>query len=126
MAAAGAQHLLGRPQRIAPSRRPYDSEMGEIDACGRQRGRVRHVRRRKPHDPLSGPGERGERGQDKLQLADTFAVAEDLGQRAGRPAAAGKLAVEVHKARGDRGCRDGQRAAAPDRMPLQDFFECRH
>jgi len=126
MAAARTQHLLGSPQRIAPPGRAHQRELGEIDACGRQRRRVRQVRRRKPYDALARPGERRQRRQNELQLADAFAVAEDLAQRAGRPAAARQLAVKRGKAGRDRGRRAGKRAAAPDGVPLEDLFEGRH
>ena len=34
MAASGAQHLLGRPQRVAAPRRAHHGETGEVDARG--------------------------------------------------------------------------------------------
>ena len=34
MAACGAQHLLGRPQRVAAPRSAHQRELGEIDAAG--------------------------------------------------------------------------------------------
>lgn len=121
MAASGAQNLLGCPQRIAPPGRPHYREVGEIDARGRQRGRVRQVRRREPDDALAGPRKRGERRQHELQLAYAFAPAEELAQRTRRPAAAGKLAIERGEAGGQGRRRGGKRSPAPDRMPLQDL-----
>ena len=97
--------------------------MREIDPRGGQRRRIRQVRRRKPHDTLAGPGKGREGRQHQLQLADAFAPAENLGQGAHRPAAARQLAVELGKAARHRGRAAGKRAAAPDRMALQDVFE---
>ncbi len=116
MAAAGAQHLLRRPQRIPPPRGAHDGEMRKIDPPGRQRRGVRQMGRRKPDDALARPGERGKRRQQELQLADAFAPAEDLGQRPGGPAAARKLSVELDKTCGQRGHAGWHRSTAPHRM----------
>ena len=122
MAAAGAQHLFGRPQRIAAPGGAHDGEMSQIDPCRGERGRVRQVRRREPHDALARGGERGERRQHELKLADAFAVRKDLGQRPGGPAAAGQLMIEDRETRWHGRRRLGEGCAAPDRMPLENFF----
>ena len=125
MAAPGTQHLLGRPQRIAPLRGAHQGEMGEVDAGRRQGRRVRQMRRREQHHPLARPREGGKRRQHELQLAEAFAPREDLGERACRPAAAGQLAVELGEARRHRRHGACKRSSAPHRMPLQDLLERR-
>src|SRR3970040_1738674 len=85
------------------------------------------MRRRKPDEALARPGKRRHGRQHELQLADALALAEDLGERAGRPAAAGKLAVEGVKSAGDGGSGAEKRAAAPYGLPLQEVFQgCAH
>lgn len=126
MAACRTQHLLGRPQGIAPPRRAHQHQLGEIDAAGGKCGRIRKMRRREPDDAFAGPRKRGERRQHELQLADARTPDEKLGQRAGGPAAAGKLAVEHIEAGGHGTCNGGQPSATPDWMPLENVVECRH
>lgn len=53
VAAGGAQHLLGRPERIAASRGAHDNQMSQIDTGSRQSWGVRKMRRRKPHHALT-------------------------------------------------------------------------
>ena len=126
MAACGAQHLLGRPQRVAAPRSAHQRELGEIDAAGGQGRRVRQVRRREPYDAPARPGKRGERRQHEPELADACAPGEELGQRAGRPAAPGKLAIERIKAGGRGRCGGPNRSAAPHRVPLENLFQGFH
>ena len=126
MAGPGAQHLLRRPERIAPARRMDHGEMREIDARRSERGCIRQVRRREPHDPLPGRGKPGEGRQHELELADSFLQAEDFGQGSGRPAAARQAAVKLGVACGNGLGYGRQRLAAPDRMLLQDFVQGGH
>ena len=126
MAGSGAQHLLRRPQGIAPARRTHDRQMRQIDACGSQRGCIRQMRRGEPDDALSGSGQRREHGKHELQLPHPIAPAEDLGERADRPAAARQFPVELGVTRGNRFGNSGQRGAAPDGMLLQDVFDGDH
>src|SRR2546430_11340450 len=49
-----------------------------------------------------------------------------FGEPAGRPAAPRQLAVQDRKPAGDGGSTRKGCSAAPDRMPLEDFFEGRH
>ncbi len=121
---ARAQHLLGGPQRIAPSGRAHHRQVLERDACGGKRRRVRQVRRCKPDDAPPCAGERGKRRQHELQLADAFVQAEDLGERAGGPAAARQLAIErAVAARHNRGRWARERTATPHGLTTQDVFE---
>ena len=126
MAGPGTQHLLRRPERIAPAGRMYHGEVGEIDAGRGERRRIRQVRRREPHHPLPRRGKPGEGGQHELELPDSFLQAEDFGQRAGRPAAARQIAVKLGVACGNRRRHGRQRLAAPDRVLLQDFVQGDH
>jgi len=126
MTRAGAQHLLRRPESIAPARGAHHGEMGEIHARGGQGGRIRQVRRRQPYDALPGRGEPCQRRQDELQLADSLLQPQDLGKRRGRPPAARQLPVELYVTRGNRWGNRRERPAAPDGMPLQEDFEGRH
>ena len=50
--------------------------------------------RGKPCHALAGPGQGGQGRQSELQLADAFLAAQDLGQRAGGPAAAGEFLIK--------------------------------
>lgn len=127
MAGAGAQHLLGRPERVAPAARPDHGQEFEPHARGRQRRRVRQVRRREPRDPLLLRAQCSERGNDELQLAQPLARRKDFGQRSGRPAAAGQLAVKCREAARHRGRRrTGGRATAPHRLAIEDFLQGGH
>lgn len=126
MAARGTQHLLCSPERIAPPPDLHQRELREIDAGGGERRRVWQIRRREPDDALARPGKRGERGQHELQLADACSSDQKLGQDAGWPAAAGKLAVERCEAGGRGRCTGRQPSAAPDWMPLENVFQRRH
>ena len=126
MAGAGAQHLLRRPEGIAPAGGAHHGEMGEIHARGGQGGRIRQMRRREPYDALPGRGEPCQRRQDELQLADSFLQPQNLGERRGRPPAARQLPVELHITRGNCWGNRRERRAAPDGMLLQEVFEGRH
>ena len=126
MAACGTQHLLRRPECITPPRGVHQRELREIDAGGSERRRVRQVRRRQPYDALARPRKRGQRGQRELQLSDACTPDQKLGQDAGWPAAAGKLAVERCEARGRGRCTGRQPSATPDWMPLENVFQRRH
>lgn len=116
MAGAGSQHLLRRPKGVAPAGRADDGEMHEVDAGGGERGGIRHMRRREPHDALAGARELRERRQHQLQLAYAVLPPEDLGERAAGPSAARQLAVERVVAGGDRLRQRRQRSPAPDEM----------
>jgi len=120
MAARGAEHLLGRPKRVAARRRMHQRELRKIDAAGGERRRVRQVRWRKPCDSPARPGKRGERGQHQPKLADARTPGQKLGQGAARPAAAGKLAVERFEAGGRGRCTGRQPSAAPDWVALEN------
>ena len=126
MAGPGTQHLLRRPQRIAPARRAHHRQVREIDACGSEGGGIRQVRRREPYDALSRSGQGGQRGQHELQLADPFLQAEQLGKRAGRPAPAGQFPVKRRVTRGNRFGNGRERPAAPDGVLLENLFERSH
>ena len=97
--------------------------MGEVDPRGGQRRRVRQVRRGEPDDALARPGQCRERRQHQLELADAFAPAEDLGERPGRPSAAGQLVIQVGETGGERRHGRERRAAAPDRVAAQNFLQ---
>src|SRR6185295_8268285 len=126
VAAARAQRLLSRPQGVAAARWADDQQMDQVDAGGRQSGRIRHLRRRDADGALTGARNRGDGRQDELQLADAGLVGEDLGQPLPRPAAPRKFGIQGGKAGRDGGCGAGKRAAAPHRVPLQDFLEGAH
>lgn len=127
MAGTRTQHLLGRPQRIAPARRPYHGEAFEPHASHGQRRGIGQVRRRKPGDVLAIRGQRRERGKHELQLAHAFAHRKNLGQRSCRPAAAGQLAVERRETARHRGRRHwSECAAAPDGGPAKDVLQGGH
>ncbi len=99
--------------------------MREVDAGSRKGRRIRKVRRREPDDALAGPRERCQGRHQELQLADAFALAEKLGQRARRPAAAGQFPVEARETARHGRRRAGKRAAAPYRVLLQEAFQRR-
>lgn len=127
MARPRAQHLLGRPQRVAPAWRPHHCQKFEVHARGGERGRVRQMRRGEPGDAPALGSEGGKRGQHELQLPYALARDEDLGERPRRPPAAGQLAVERRKAGRHRGSgRRSERAAAPDGLPAKDVLKGRH
>src|SRR5918999_5885990 len=123
--ASRAQHLLRGPQGIATARGAPQRELRKIDPGGRQRRRIRKMRRRKPHDALTRPGERCERRNEKLELADARTLHEELGEHADRPAAAGKLAIERFKPGRKRRRAGRKRPPAPHRMPLEDLIQRR-
>jgi hypothetical protein len=102
MAWTGSQHLLRSPQGIAPAGCSHYGEMGQVDPCGGQGGRIGQMRRRQPHDTLTRSGEPGQCRKHKLQLADSLLQAEDLGERRSGPAAPRQLPVELHVTCGNR------------------------
>jgi hypothetical protein len=53
-------------------------------------------------------------------------AAQDLGERARRPAAARQLGIKGWEAGGHRRRGELGRPAEPDRLPLQDFFKGCH
>src|SRR5262245_65502951 len=122
MAACGAQHLLRSPQSIDSPWSAYQHKPGEVDAGSGESGCIREIRRCKPYDALARPGKPGQRRQQELQLTDAGVPGEKLGQRASRPAAPGKLAVERVEAGRRDGCTGGDRPAAPDWMPFEDLL----
>jgi hypothetical protein len=73
------------------------------------------VRRRDPGEPLAACRERGERRAEQAQLADAIVRGQELGEAAGRPAAAGQFRVERREAgRHARARHLSERVAAPD------------
>ena len=125
-AACAAQHLLRRPECVAPTRRAHDGEMSQVDAGGCQRRCIRQMRRCKPDDALPRPRERRQRRHQDLQLADAPEVAEDFGQRSAGPATARKLRVERRVSAGDDISRLRECRAAPNGMLLEECVEGRH
>ena len=123
VAGPGAQHLLRRPQGIAPAGRAHYGEMGQVDPCGGQGGGIGQMRWRQPYDALSRGGEPGQRGQDELQLANSFLQAQHLGEGGGGPSAARQVPVELCITRGNRWGNRAERLTAPDGVPLQEGFE---
>jgi hypothetical protein len=113
-AIGGAQRLLVGPQCFAHVAAAHDDEAREVDARGRERRRVRPVRRRDPHDRVVLARHAHERRQGEAQLADAFAREQDLRQRGGRPPAAGQDGVERRMARRQGGRLGRAIAAAPD------------
>ncbi len=126
MAGTGAQHLLRRPEGVAPAGRAHHGKVCEIDPRGGQGGRVRQMRRRQPDDALPSGSKSRQRRQHELQLADSLLETEDLGQRPRRPAAPRQFPVEVDITRGNRWGNRRERLATPNRMLLQKSFEGRH
>ena len=126
MAACRAQRLLGRPKRLAPPGRPHHRQMREVEARSGERRRVRQMRRRDPDDALAGGGKSGKRGHQQGELTDPLKAAKQLGQPFARPAAARQLAVKLAVPARQSGGKPRECAAAPDRVPLEDFFERRH
>ena len=126
MAAAGAQCLLRRPQRVAALGCAHDEQIDEVNTRRRQGRRIRHMRRGDQHHAPPGSRQGGERGQNELQLADARPVGEELGQGLPRPAGAGELGIERGKAAWQRGNGLRQAAAAPHRMPLEYFGQGDH
>jgi len=126
MAAAGAQGLLGGPQRIAPAGGTHHRKLGQVDPRRRQRGRIGQMGRGQPYHPLASPRQGPKRRQEERQLANALLAAQDLRQGPARPSPAGKFAIKGLEAR--RHCRRGQlrRAAKPDGMLLEDVVEGRH
>ena len=126
VAATRAQRLLRGPQGVAAARRADDQQMDQVHAGGRQSGRIRHMRRRDADGALTGLRKGGEGRQNELQLTDAGLVGEDLRQPLARPTTAWKLGIQGGKAGRDGGYGAGKRAAAPHRVPLQDFLEGAH
>src|SRR5437773_1268920 len=115
--AAGVRgkRLLGCPECFFRRGNAHDDEVRDIDSrCGERR-RVGQVRRCDPDEPQSAPGQSGKRRSKQAQLADAFVRRQDLDQRSGRPASAGKLGVKPGKSTW-KGRRTGpaQDLAAPD------------
>lgn len=85
VAVARAQHLLGRPQGIAPAWRTDHDKLRQIYPRGGERGCIRQVGRRKPGHALALPGQRRKRRQDQLQFPYPFTLAQELRKSACRP-----------------------------------------
>ena len=126
MAAARAQHLLGRPQGVAPARGAHHGEVHQVDPRGGQRRGIGQVRRREPGDAPAPRGQGGERRQDELQLADALALAQELGEPARGPSAPRQLPVEGGKAARHRGGFAEAGRAAPRGVVPQEIFQSRH
>ncbi len=127
MACACAQHLLGRPQRIAPARCSHHYQMLEPHTGGGQRRGVRQMRRRQPGDALAAGAQRSERGQHQAQFSHALARSKDFGERACRPAAARQFAIEQREACRQRpGFGSNGSAAAPDGLPPENVIEGCH
>ena len=96
-----------------------------MPACGQCRC-IGNVRRSDPGQPVPCRAERGERRQDQAQLADALLLQQELGERAGRPAAAGQTGIERGKARGHALQRHPAAAvAAPDARLAEQRFQRR-
>ena len=109
------ERLLGRPERFFRRNRANNDEVRDIDSRRGERRRVGQVRRRDPDKPQSASGQSGKRGPKQAQLADAFVRRQDLGQRSGRPAPAGKLGIKPGKsAWNGRRAGPAQAVAAPD------------
>lgn len=81
------------------------------------------MRRREPDDVLARAAQSPQHRQHELQLADAFAVGEELGQLAGRPAIPRKLGIQGVKPGWRSRKALHQSGAAPDRLALQDVFQ---
>ena len=114
VAAAGAQGLLRRPERVAPPGGAYQREVRQIDAGSGERRRIRQMRRREPDHPLPGAGESRQGRHEQPQLADASGGHEQLGQGTAGPAAAGEHGVELGKAGRDGGYATRQGIPPPD------------
>ena len=126
MAAARAQRLLCRPERVVAVLRADDQQVHEVDARGRKSRGIRHVRRCDPHRALSCARQRSQRRKDEPQLANASPFVQHLAKRLAWPAATGQLGLKGGKAGGQDGNGPGERAAAPDGMLLQDCVEDGH
>lgn len=127
VAASRAQRLLGGPQGMAPARRLHDEKMHEVDARGRQRRRIRHMRCGDPDGTLASARQARQCREEKLQLADADRIGQQLAQPVPRPAAAWKLGIEDVMAAGDSVAGRRERgAAAPDGLPLQKVVQGAH
>src|SRR5713226_9552326 len=116
--------LLGRPERFYRRGGAHDDEHRDIDPRRGKRGRVRQVRGSDPGEPQSPIRQGSERGAEQAQLADAFVRRQDLGQRSGRPAAAGKLGVKLGKSAWNRRrAGPAQIVAAPDVGALEQGGE---
>src|SRR6266700_3844480 len=118
------ERLLGRPERFFQRGAAHDDEHRDIDSRRGKRGCVRQVRWSDPGEPQSPVRQGGERGAEQAQLADAFVRRQDLGQRSGRPAAAGKLGVKLGESAGNRRrAGPAQTVAAPDVGALEQSGE---
>src|SRR5712691_9615077 len=91
------ERLLGGPERFFRRGGAHNDKVREFDSRRGERRSVGQVRRRDPDEPQSVLGQSGKRGSKQAQLADAFVRRQDLGQRSGRPASAGKLGVKLGK-----------------------------
>src|SRR6266699_3359475 len=118
------ERLLGRPERFFQRGGAHDDEHRDIDSRPGKRGCVRQVRWSDPGEPQSPVRQGGERGAEQAQLADAFVRRQDLGQRSGGPAAAGKLGVKLGESAGNRRrAGPAQTVAAPDVGALEQSGE---
>src|SRR6267142_898453 len=109
------ERLFGGPERLFRRGSSHNDKIRNIDSRRSERRSVGQVRRSDPGEPQSALGQSGKRRSKQAQLADAFVRGQDLGQRPGRPASAGKLGVKPGKSTWN-GRRAGpaQAVAAPD------------
>src|SRR6266850_2256983 len=109
------ERLFGGPERLFRRGSSHNDKIRNIDSRRSERRSVGQVRRSDPGEPQSALGQFGKRRSKQAQLADAFVRGQDLGQRPGRPASAGKLGVKPGKSTWN-GRRAGpaQAVAAPD------------
>ena len=123
VAASGAQRLLRGPERIAAAARVCDQEVRQIHSRGSERGRIWDMGRAEPDGAVTRAGERRQRRQHQLELADARFVRQELSQPLARPTASREHGVEGRETRGQRSHRLGESAAAPDRVVLENGIE---
>ena len=126
MAASGAQRLLRGPERIAAACRGDDQEVREIEPGSSERGCIGNMGRTDPDGAVTGAGQRRQRRQYQLELADTRLVRQQLSQPLARPTATGELCVQGRETGGQRRDVLCQSPAAPDRVPLEDGLKAAH
>ncbi len=121
---AGAQTALGGPQALAVRPGAHDDQPRKVHAQRLETRGIGQMRRRHQRQPLVFAGQMRQRRREQTQLADALLVDEQLGQRRPRPAATGKLRIQLGKARGNACDRDlGVLVAAPDGRVLEDEAE---
>src|SRR5712672_1675747 len=110
------ERLFGGPERFFRRGGAHNDKVREFDSRRGERRSVGQVRRRDPDEPQSALGQSGKRGSKQAQLADAFVRRQDLGQRSGRPASAGKLGVKLGKS-----ARNRRRTGPIQTVPTPDI-----